>query len=131
MCSIQSSDDPSIQSSDIKHWMSVLNVILNKDAHSHEYRFVLGHTMAEALINNLEALDAAIKYVKAGFCPFLECFDSRGIKGVAGTYLWLTPVPLVTNHTLVCRDPGLESVWLSKDLQVVLPCRKMPVDQHN
>jgi hypothetical protein len=69
---------------DIKQWVATVKLLLDKNTTSFKNSLVFGHTMAEALVQNLEALQPSIKHlVVASFGSFLQTLDRRHIKGVA------------------------------------------------
>jgi len=65
--------------------MSIIHFVLDNDANCLKDRFVLGNSMPESLVKNLEDLDACVKGFMPRFSPSLQTSDHRAIIGVAGT----------------------------------------------
>jgi hypothetical protein len=85
--------------------MSVLQLILYKNAYCFKHQLVLLYTMTEALRKDLEILDSTVKSLLASHRPLLERFDSFCIQRVAGgDSFWLAKVTLITKHSLPRRD---------------------------
>ncbi len=66
--------------------MSILHVVLDDDTNGLKDLFVLGNSMPESLIKNLEDLDACIKGFMSCFSPSpLQSSDHWAGIGVTGT----------------------------------------------
>jgi hypothetical protein len=108
--------------------MTILHIILDEHADDFEYGLVLGNTMPEALLKDLKAFDPAIERFMASFGPSFEGLNQIRILAIAGCNLLLASVPFVSNHLLPDGDHGLEAIWCSIHLQVIVTCTKGAID---
>jgi hypothetical protein len=111
-----------------KQWMPIFHVILDQHTNSLKDCLVLGHTMTEALVKNIEILDAPVEGFVAGLGPLLESLQVAAIKWVAGADLCLAPVPFVPNNSPARGDLALQAIWFSVYFEIILARRKWAID---
>jgi hypothetical protein len=109
--------------------MTIIHVILDQHANSLKDCLMLGHTMPEALIKDIEILEVPIESLVAGLSPLLNFPEVLAIKGVAGAdCIWFGPVAFILNNFLAPGDLALQAIWFPVDCEIILARRKWAID---